>query len=242
VSAVSASHRRPRAVRALLVLLLIAHAPRGLAQEPALVAAPWQVQGILSALGDALPAVRAKALERIATFDRIDGIPASRLSEFFKTPDASVRRTAATALGAMRARDQAAFLVSLLQDADDRVKDAASEALGAMEARNQIPRLVTLLANANPDTRCAAAKALGHLKATDRIPELVVLLNDPDSGARWGAVEGLEKLGPISAGLMAGSTPRDSRDRTVDAAARFNCHYLTGGNPAACLAALEPAP
>ena len=94
----------------------------------------------------------------------------------------------------------------------------------------------------NPATRCAAAHALGQMRATDRIPDLVALLNNGDSGTRASAVETLEKLGPISAGLMASSTPRDSRDSTVQAESRFNCHYLTGGNPTACLAALEPAP
>ena len=115
-------------------------------------------------------------------------------------------------------------------------------ALGELHARDYSAQLVLVLKAPESWIRSAAARALGEMHAADRIPELVVLLNDSDSGATWGAVEALEKLGPISAGLMARSTPHDGRDRTVDAAARFNCHYLTGGNPAACLAALEPAP
>src|SRR5258706_526548 len=150
------------------------------AQQPRRAAEQWEVRGIAAALDDPLPSVWVEALQQLSTLSSMEGIRSSRIAEFLKNPDRIIRRSAASALGAMQAKDQAAVLVKLLKDPDRNVRSSAIFALGAMQAKDQAAELVKLLKDPDRGVQRSAIFALGAMQAKDQAAELVKLLKDPD--------------------------------------------------------------
>jgi HEAT repeat protein len=159
----------------------------GHAQEQRKPAEQWQVDGIKAALEDPLPSVRLLALDQLGSFSRLAGIPASQITPFLKDPSSDVRGVAASALGAMQAKDQAGEVVKLLKDPAPGVRRNAASALGAMQAKDQAGEVVKLLKDPDSDVRYAAASALGTMQAEDQMGEIDQLLKDPDPDVRTAA-------------------------------------------------------
>ncbi|MEH2315328.1 MAG: HEAT repeat domain-containing protein, partial [Nostoc sp.] len=118
----------------------------------------WQINGIVAALKDPIPKVRAKAAEhfqqyqldnpksQIKNYDELVKQFAKQLQD--KDPPVS-RKAAAQALGQMQAKEQAPQLTLMLKDPDSDVRNAAAQALGQMQAKEQAPQVAKLLTDSN---------------------------------------------------------------------------------------------
>ncbi len=95
------------------------------------------------------------------------GKPASHWVQELRSPDAKARRSAASALAALKAKAAVPDLAVALKDADAGVRAAAAEALWSLgpEARDAVPELTAALADKSPDVRLNAAGALGEIGA-----------------------------------------------------------------------------
>ncbi|MHC5753260.1 MAG: HEAT repeat domain-containing protein, partial [Nostoc sp.] len=135
----------------------------------------WQINGIVAALKDPIPKVRATATQNLQEY-QLDN-PKTQIKNYdelvkqfakqLQDKDSAVsRKAAAEALGQMQVKEQAPQVAKLLIDSDSGVRSAAAQALGQMQAKEQIPQLVLLLKQ-DPDSsvRKAAAEALGQMQA-----------------------------------------------------------------------------
>lgn len=121
--------------------------------------------------------------------------------------DATVRLTAAEALGKIGDHNAAPLLVRALQDPDPGVRQAAARSLGSLSvAGGETEReLVTRLSDSDIQVRQAAAQALGTREGTPALTSaLTGLLTDPDPTVRQAAahalllIEGHEALPALS--------------------------------------------
>jgi HEAT repeat protein len=175
----------------------------------------WQIRGILAALKDGYPAVRALAAQELAnlldpnlTKERprrewrgnarslANGAKAD-LHELLKDQDSYTRMRAADALVWLHegAKDVQA-LREFLKDQDPAVRGRAAEALVRLyqDARD-VPVLRELLKDRDPDVRRGAAEALVRLNDREAVPALRELLKDWDRWVRLHAAEALAWLG-----------------------------------------------
>jgi HEAT repeat protein len=124
-------------------------------------------------------------------------------------PDASIRLTAAEALGKIGDQKAEPFLLPALHDVDPRVREAASRSVGQLpsvgvEAGTE---LVTLLRDPDISVRRAAAQALGAVEGMPALaPALGSLLRSADPADRQAAAHALllagagEAVGALSMG------------------------------------------
>ncbi|WP_051831209.1 HEAT repeat domain-containing protein [Streptomyces violens] len=140
------------------------------------------------------------------------------------TAPRTVRRAAATALGALGGRAAVDFLVSGL--ADERIADAVAEAIARLpEPPTQ--RLLALLAegsDSDPAERRSAAVALGIMRCADAAPLLLAALDPAGrSSLRAAAVDALGSLQhrpaaqPLEALVRDEAEPRSLQARAVRA-------------------------
>jgi HEAT repeat protein len=125
------------------------------------------VEGLITALKDANPAVRraaAKALGKIRHPDALDG-----LSDSMQDYDADVRRFAAQALGRIGHSSAVEVLGAGLRDQDVRVRKAAAGALWDI-GDESVPVLRAALNDPNPQTTIIAAYTLTKMGYTDSEP------------------------------------------------------------------------
>jgi HEAT repeat protein len=122
------------------------------------------VEGLITALKDANPAVRraaAKALGKIKHEDALHGLRQSMRDE-----DADVRRFAAQALGRIGHASAVDVLGMGLRDSDVRVRKAAAGALWDI-GDESLPVLREALNDPNPQTTIIAAYTLTKMGYTD---------------------------------------------------------------------------
>ena len=141
------------------------------------------------------------------------------------SPEARVRRFAATVLGQWESYVDPGSLVPLLTDPDVGVRLRAARALGRMGDPQAVPALIEalghsddliageaadalalmgeaalqplieVLGNRDPHLRWHAAKALGQMGDPRAADALIFALNDEDFGVRWLAAKGLATMG-----------------------------------------------
>lgn len=103
---------------------------------------------------------------------------------------ATVRLTAAEALGKIGNRKAGPFLLPVLHDPDPRVREAVARSVGALSVagKEAETELVALLADPRAPVRHAAAQALGMREATPTLTSaLTGLLINPDPAVRQAA-------------------------------------------------------
>jgi HEAT repeat protein len=115
-------------------------------------------------------------------------------------PDQVIRRTAITALGKIKARDEVDPLIRMLDDSNDPdIRWRAELALGKIgpDARKAVPKLIELLKNPDHILRRGAATALAGIgpSAKDAVPSLKAVLDDKDENVRWRAIQALGQIG-----------------------------------------------
>ncbi|BCL37629.1 hypothetical protein NSMS1_40760 [Nostoc sp. MS1] len=163
----------------------------------------WQINGIVAALKDPIPEVRAKATGNLQEYQlnnpklqikKYDELVKQFTQQLQDKDSAVSRSTAAQALGQMQVKEQAPQLVLLLKDSDSSVRYTAAQALGQMQAKEQAPQLVLLLKDSDSNVRSAAVEALGQVQAKEQIPQLVLLLKDSDNNVRYAAIQALGQM------------------------------------------------
>ncbi|MEH2356878.1 HEAT repeat domain-containing protein [Nostoc sp.] len=163
----------------------------------------WQINGIVAALKDPIPQVRATATQNLQEY-QLDN-PKSQIKNYdelvkqfakqLQDKDSAVSRKAAIkALGQMQAKEVVPQVAKLLKDSDGGVRGAAIEALGQMQAKEVVPQVVLLLKDSDSGVRKAAAEALGQMQAKEVVPQVVHLLTNPDGGVRGAAIEALGQM------------------------------------------------
>lgn len=139
------------------------------------------------------------------------------------SPDASVRSSAAMALGQAgpEARGYISELIKALEEREPDVVNAATSALVQLKeavTTGQLNSLVKLLDDSDPQVRCNAARVLGMLgsKARTSIPELVQLLQDREPAVVITAAAALGEMGGVAdAALPALNKLADHKSEAV---------------------------
>jgi HEAT repeat protein len=122
--------------------------------------------------------------------------PASpEIIKLLQDGNASVRSSAADALGSLGAKETIPKILKLLKDDDADVCTSAINALLSLGAKESVPEILKLLKDDDASVRREAVHALGILEAKESVPELVVLLNDDDALVRGNAAGALGILG-----------------------------------------------
>ncbi|MEH2339683.1 HEAT repeat domain-containing protein [Nostoc sp.] len=163
----------------------------------------WQINGIVAALKDPIPEVRAKATENLQKY-QLDNAKTQiknydelvkQFAKQLQNKDSAVsRKAAAQALGQMQAKEQVPQVASLLIDSDSSVRSAAAQALGQMQAKEQAPQVASLLTDPQAYARYAAIQVLGRMQAKEQIPQVASLLTDFDLGVRGAAIQVLGQM------------------------------------------------
>lgn len=132
-----------------------------------------------------------------------------RLINLLDDPDASIRLTAAAALGKIGDRKAEPFLLLALHDVDSRVREAASRSVSQLPSVGVAAgtELVTLLRDPDISVRRAAAQGLGAVEGMPALaPALGSLLRNTDPAVRQAAGHALllagaaEAVGALSVG------------------------------------------
>jgi hypothetical protein len=138
----------------------------------------WQINGIVAALTDPIPEVRATATENLKEY-QLDN-PKTQIKNYdelvkqfvkhLQDKDSAVSRNAAAqALMQMQAKEVVPQVAKLLTDSDTSVRSAAAEALGQMQAKELAPQVAKLLTDSDTSVRSAAAQALGQMQAKELV-------------------------------------------------------------------------
>ncbi len=142
--------------------------------------------------------VRAAAAVALSGLDLRDGSARERvLVAALKDKAASVRESAAFALGRLKARGAAGALRDLLSgpEPDERIRAAAATALGDIGASDARGELVVALTDPSPNVRRSAAAALGKVGDRAAIPPLRQLEErEKDPYVRSAATNALRSL------------------------------------------------
>ncbi len=113
--------------------------------------------------------------------------PARLLSEL-RSKDKTIRREAATQLGAMRARGAVRGLAEALTDREAAVREAAAFALGQIADPAATGLLIPLLTDPDAEVRASAAFALGMIGNRKALQALSYAMGDTDHEVRSTAI------------------------------------------------------
>ncbi|MCC5667696.1 HEAT repeat domain-containing protein [Nostoc sp. CHAB 5784] len=210
----------------------------------------WQINGIVAALKDPIPEVRATATQNLQEY-QLDN-PKTQIKNYdelvkqfvkqLQDKDSAVSRNAAAqALGQMQAKEQAPQVAQLLKDSDTDVRKTAAYVLEQMQAKEQAPQVAQLLKDSDTYVRNAAAKALGQMQAKEVVPQVVLLLKDYDSRVRNAAVEALGQMQAKEQAPQVAQLLKDS-DTDVRRAAAYALGQMQAKEQAPQLAQLLKNP
>jgi hypothetical protein len=133
------------------------------------------VPGLIGDLSSEKILAREHAARVLARLGASEAAP--HIAELTDDSVATVRMTAITALGLLKASDFRGILVAGLDDREPFVRSSAAEALGRIGASDAIPRLrQTLEADPDPEVQMHAIESLvllGDERARDRVPEVL---------------------------------------------------------------------
>ena len=144
----------------------------------------------------------------------------ARLRALLGDASATIRESAAHAIGVGEVKELRASLEASLRDREPAVGAMAAWALGAIEDRASVPALVATLRGSEPRLRLAAIWALGQIEDARAVPELVPALRDSDAAIRamaadaLGDIENDAAIAPLERALASDA---DARVRTAAA-------------------------
>ena len=149
------------------------------------------------------PSPGEQAAIALASFGRRALVP---LTNQLDSPNATVRRNAAWAIGeltAMLPGERSGVvpqLITLLSDSDEWVRMAAARALGELADRRSVEGLIARLGDDQWRVRQVAAWALSEMRDERAVPALSsVLLSDARAEVRRGAAEALGEIASAEA-------------------------------------------
>lgn len=144
------------------------------------------------------PSPGEQAAIALASFGRRTLVP---LTNQLDSPNATVRRNAAWAIGELTAMipgERAGAvpqLITLLSDSDEWVRMAAARSLGEVRDRRSVDGLIARLGDDKWRVRQVTAWALSEMKDARAVPALCsVLLSDQRAEVRRGAAEALGEI------------------------------------------------
>ena len=144
----------------------------------------------------------------------------ARLRALLGDASATIRESAAYAIGVGEVKELRSSLEAALRDRDPAVGAMAAWALGEIEDRASVPALVAALRGSEPRIRLAAIWALGQIEDTRAVPELIPALRDSDPAIRamaadaLGDIEDDAAVAPLERAL---GSDADARVRTAAA-------------------------
>ncbi|HEX6853104.1 MAG TPA: HEAT repeat domain-containing protein [Candidatus Polarisedimenticolaceae bacterium] len=167
---------------------------------------------LLARLGDADPAIRAKAVRAVGRIG--DPTVRARIEQASTDGQPSVRAAAALALGLLGEPAGEATLVALANDADPSVRARAVEGIGRVGATHAT---VVTAGLADPIAAVRFEAALAAWKLRDPAPALdplIALLRDGDGAVRFAAAYALARLGsaPYAAPSSGAAVARLAED------------------------------
>jgi HEAT repeat protein len=153
----------------------------------------WQIQGALAGFEDAIPKVKAKALEKLKEFGALNKVPSSQIGKLSQHSDFEVRFSATQALHEKGTTEVIPYLIDRLKDEKSKIRCSATYALGELGAKAAIPHLMEQLKSGNqlilemlesgnqfiPCNR-AIAEALGKLGGKETASQLLELLQSDE--------------------------------------------------------------
>ena len=151
---------------------------------------------LLSTLKEASPRCQAAAADALAYADRVNPEP---LLQALTSPNATVRQSAAEALGHLSYRPALPRFITLLTDESPWVRRAAARALGHVGDASAVGPLSRRLTDESPLVRRSAAYALGALRARPAVSALIRALEDSDPLVRRNAAWALGRIGDPTA-------------------------------------------
>ncbi|OGV78958.1 MAG: hypothetical protein A3K19_00115 [Lentisphaerae bacterium RIFOXYB12_FULL_65_16] len=129
--------------------------------------------------------------------------PSDAALQDLRSPVATVRASAAAALGRAGDRAAAPALLAALADSDAGVRAQAARALGVLRAAEAVPALSAALRDRDVNTRFYAAYALGEIKDVTAAKALLGAFGDPEYNVRDQAAWALRELNdPATAPLL----------------------------------------
>ncbi|UCH96466.1 MAG: HEAT repeat domain-containing protein [Candidatus Aminicenantes bacterium] len=115
--------------------------------------------------------------------------------ELLKSPSASVREHAASALGELGDLRAVPELIKALRDEDAVVREHAATALGRLGDKQAVPALIKVLRDEDAVVREHAATALAKLGDKQAVPALIRALRDENAVVREHVASALGRLG-----------------------------------------------
>jgi HEAT repeat protein len=146
---------------------------------------------LLNALEKGSARQQAAAADALAYARQPHGEPLLRA---LNSQDASVRQSAAEALGRLGYRSAMSRLQNLLQDDSPWVRRAVIRALGHMGDGSVVSAVILRLEDTSPWVRRSAAYALGAMRARQAVSALALALSDPDPQVRRNAAWALGRI------------------------------------------------
>lgn len=186
---------------------------------------PRVVAGLLHALEDSVPDVRANAAYALGQLE-IRSTAAPLGARLQHEPVARVRSQIVWALGQIESPDAVPALTAVVrQDSSKEVRGMAVWALGQIEDSSAVPALVVALGDRAAEVRGKAAWALGQIEPRHAPPELIAALRDPAVEVRGQAAWALGQIEDTAAvaGLMQalGDSVTDVRRQALWALGRM---------------------
>ncbi|MBE7496251.1 MAG: HEAT repeat domain-containing protein [Verrucomicrobiaceae bacterium] len=172
------------------------------------------IKGIIAALEDPAPEVRAYGVSFLAeadvrSFQDLSGNLAAKVAAkvitLLKDSNVLVRVSAVKVMGKLgsAAAPHLSEIIALLKDPDNYVRSLAAAALGNLGevAAPRVSEIAALLKDPDSDVKRSAAAALGEFgaAAAPYVSEIAALLKDPDSNVKSSAAAALSKLGAEAA-------------------------------------------
>lgn len=146
----------------------------------------------------------------------------ARLRTLLGDASATIRESAAYAIGVGEVKELRSSLEAALRDRDPAVGAMAAWALGEIEDRASVPALLAALRGSEPRIRLAAIWALGQIEDARAVPEIIPTLRDADPAIRavaasaLGEIEDDAAVAPLERAL---GSDADARVRTASAEA-----------------------
>ncbi|BAZ00066.1 HEAT repeat-containing PBS lyase [Tolypothrix tenuis PCC 7101] len=221
-------------------------------EEPKPKPQDWEIKGIVAALADPYAGVRLEAANKLEKYQLDDPkkqIPnyqdvVNLLVKQLSPPDKEEkdekslsRRSAASALAQIQAKEFAANVAALLKDSNSDVRRAAADALGQMQAKDYAANVATLLKDSNSDVRYAATSALAQMQAKEFAANVAALLKDSNSYVRRDAADALGQMQAEDFAANVAALLKDS-DTSVRSAATSALAQMQAKGIAANVAAL----
>jgi len=169
---------------------------------------------------------RADAIRRLGQQGPDAAEALAKLRQTLKDPEPAIRAAAAAAVGFVGSREDAPFLVPLLDDPAEAVRFQTVSALAFLGDPSSAAQLKTRYDGEAPTIRDQILRAVGQLGGPHAYPLLARGIADPDARIRRAAAVGFSFLKDIRARTLLQHAAETDPDELVVHEARIALHEL----------------